>query len=271
MTTDAIVERAALAALGALDGDDRAEFDKALREDAAAQRELSAFETVVGQLGLETAPVPPAAVVRDRVLGAALGATLGATRPPAASWSRDRLYARLAATAAVLLAVGLVVVRVERDEARRAVTVARQQAEAARADARRAQAELLAARERLAQETAFRALAGHPEALFVNLGPLPAAPQARARVFFNRSSREAILIASGLDPAPEGKAYEVWVIGKAAPVPAGVFQVDASGRAVVRLPPVPDPGNVKTFAVTLEPVGGVPAPTGPMVLAGAVS
>jgi len=267
MTTDATVERAALAALGALDGDDRAEFDQALREDAAARSELLAFEAVVGQLGLETAPVPPAAVVRDRVLGA----TLGATRPPAASWRRDRLLARVAAAAAVLLAVGLVVVRVERDEARRAVTVARQQAEAARADARRAQAELLAARERLAQETAFRALAGHPEALFVNLGPLPAAPKARARVFFNRSSREAILVASGLDPAPEGKAYEVWVIGKNAPVPAGVFQVDASGRAVVRLPPVPDPGNVKTFAVTLEPAGGVSAPTGPMVLAGAVS
>ena len=263
MTTDATVERAALAALGSLDGDDRAEFDKALREDAAASRELSAFEAIVGQLGLETAPVPPAAPVRDRVLGA--------TRPRAASWSGDRLYTRLAAAAAVLLAVGLVVVRVERDEARRAVTVARQQADAARADARRAQAELLAARETLAQEAAFRALAGHPEALSVNLGPLPAAPKARARVFFNRSSREAILIASGLDPAPEGKAYEVWVIGKAAPVPAGVFQVDASGRAVVRLPPVPDPGSVKTFAVTLEPAGGVSAPTGPMVLAGAVS
>jgi len=86
MTTDAIVERAALAALGALDGDDRAEFDKALREDAAARRELLAFEAVVGQLGLETAPVRPAALVRDRVLDA--------TRAPAASWNRDRLYAR---------------------------------------------------------------------------------------------------------------------------------------------------------------------------------
>jgi anti-sigma-K factor RskA len=28
-----------------------------------------------------------------------------------------------------------------------------------------------------------------------------------------------------------------------------------------------DDGPVKVFAVTLEPAGGVPAPTGPMVLA----
>jgi anti-sigma-K factor RskA len=165
----------------------------------------------------------------------------------------------------------LIVTWVERDEARRAAAAARQDAEAARAAARSAQAELRAAREEIARDAAFRALVGHPQALFVSLGPLPAAPKAHARVFFNRSSREAVLIATGLDPAPAGKAYAVWVIGKAAPVPAGLFQADASGRALLKLPPVPEAEAVKTFAVTLEPAGGVPAPTGPMVLAGAVS
>ena len=88
---------------------------------------------------------------------------------------------------------------------------------------------------------------------------------------FNPASREAVLIASGLDAAPEGKGYEVWVISKAAPVPAGVFQVDASGNAVHRLPAIAEVEWAKTFAVTVEPMAGVPAPTGPMVLAGAVS
>ena len=83
--------------------------------------------------------------------------------------------------------------------------------------------------------------------------------------------REAVLLASGLAAAPAGKAYELWIIAKAAPVPAGVFQVDAQGRAVFRLPEGLDFAGVKTFAVTLEPEAGVPAPTGPMVLAGAVS
>jgi anti-sigma-K factor RskA len=262
MTPDEIVEGAALAALGALDGDDRAELDRALQQ-GSGRRDLEAFESVVGRLGLATDPVPPSGALKERVLAA--------TRPVVARSGRDRLYVRLAAAAALLLAIALVVTRVERDAARRAATAARQEAEAARAQARRAQADLQAAREKLAQDAAFRALVAHPGALFVSLGPLPAAPKAHARVLFNRSSHEAVLIASGLDPAPAGKAYEVWVIGKAAPVPAGLFQVDASGRAFLRLPPVLEPAEVKTFAVTLEPALGVPAPTGPMVLAGAVS
>jgi anti-sigma-K factor RskA len=45
--------------------------------------------------------------------------------------------------------------------------------------------------------------------------------------------------------------------------------VGADGSAIFRLPLVEDTAHVKTFAVTLEPAGGTPAPTGPMVLAGA--
>jgi anti-sigma-K factor RskA len=40
---------------------------------------------------------------------------------------------------------------------------------------------------------------------------------------------------------------------------------------VLRLPAVDETSRVKTFAVTIEPDGGTPAPTGSMVLAGAVS
>jgi len=61
------------------------------------------------------------------------------------------------------------------------------------------------------------------------------------------------------------------VIAGGAPIPAGVFQVDPNGQAVFRLPDVAEVAKVKTFAVTIEPVAGVPAPTGEMVLAGAVS
>ena len=38
--------------------------------------------------------------------------------------------------------------------------------------------------------------------------------------------------------------------------------------AVARLPPLPGVDKVDVFAVTLEPAGGVPAPTGLMYLAG---
>jgi len=41
--------------------------------------------------------------------------------------------------------------------------------------------------------------------------------------------------------------------------------VDASGRAIHRVEPAAGPAP--KFAVTLEPEAGVPAPTGPIVLA----
>jgi anti-sigma-K factor RskA len=37
----------------------------------------------------------------------------------------------------------------------------------------------------------------------------------------------------------------------------------------VRVDPVPEGRPVDVFAVTIEPAGGVPAPTGPIVLASA--
>ena len=150
--------------------------------------------------------------------------------------------------------------------------------EAALAEARQArealqsaQAEAAELRDALAREVAFRDLVSLPETRVASLAGLAAAPQARARIVWHPERREAVLVATGLSPAPPGKVYELWIIAKAAPVPAGLFHVDAQGRAVFRLPAGLAYADVKTFAVTVEPEGGTQAPTGPMVLAGAVS
>jgi anti-sigma-K factor RskA len=83
------------------------------------------------------------------------------------------------------------------------------------------------------------------------------------------STAGGLLVAQGLPPAPEGKVYELWAIaGKGAPVPAGVFAVDAKGAGSLRVPPLQAGEDLDTFAVTLEPAGGVPAPTGSMYLVG---
>jgi anti-sigma-K factor RskA len=262
MTPDEVSERAALHALGALDGEDRLTFERALPESLSARREMEAFARVAERLGLAAAPVAPSARVRERLLAA--------TRPALVT-KGSRGITALAAAAAVLFALAFFLMRAERDEARRAAQAAREQVERALRQVLQAQAELQAARESLTRETGFRTLVSQPEARLVSLGSLPPAPKARARVLFNPASREAVLLVSGLDPAPQGMGYQMWVIGKTAPVPAGVFQVDAGGNAIHRLPPVAEVEWARTFAVTMEAAGGVPAPTGPMVLAGAVS
>jgi len=46
-----------------------------------------------------------------------------------------------------------------------------------------------------------------------------------------------------------------------------LFGVDAAGRGTHRIAPVSTGAPARVFAVTVEPEGGVPAPTGPIVLA----
>jgi len=254
VSEDRYLELVPLAALGALDGEDRAAFEAHVRDCAACQAELRAHEAVAARLGTAAGRVPPSPALRERVMQAAAREARPRRGVGPLAW--------LSIAAALVLAVAFLVSRAQRDEARR---------EAQQAAGDRVRAELDAARARLAEAEAVRELLARPETRTATLAGLAAAPRARARVVWDPASREAVLLASGLDPAPAGKGYEVWVIGTGAPVPAGVFQVDATGRAVFRLPVRDETARVKTFAVTVEPWTGTPAPTGPMVLAGAAS
>ena len=110
------------------------------------------------------------------------------------------------------------------------------------------------------------ALLRDPATQIVALAGLEPAPGAGARLLWHATAG-GLLLAQGLPSAPEGKAYELWAnAGKGAPVPAGVFTVDATGVGSLRVAPIQ--GAVETFTVTLESAAGVPAPTGAMYLAG---
>ena len=112
------------------------------------------------------------------------------------------------------------------------------------------------------------ALLRDPATQVVALSGLAPSPGARARLLWHATAG-GLFVAQGLPQAPEGKAYELWAVaGAGAPVPAGVFTVDAKGVGSLRVAPIQAAGAVDTFAVTLEPAAGVPAPTGAMYLAG---
>ncbi len=267
MTEDRWVEMAPLHALGVLDGDDLAGFEAHASSCLDCSEELRAHASVVSAIPLALVPVIPATALRGRVLGGQ-----GRQVPPAPAARTAPLWlAGLAAAAGVILAVATLTVRGQRDAARTEALRARQEATAARADAERAAAALLAAQRELGEAVGFRALVQRPGSRIVTLAGLATTPRARARVVFDPATREAVLVASGLPPVPAGKAYEAWVIASGAPVAAGVFRPDADGRAVLRLPAVDATLDAKTFAVTIEPEAGTTSPTGPMVMAGAVS
>jgi anti-sigma-K factor RskA len=70
---------------------------------------------------------------------------------------------------------------------------------------------------------------------------------------------KAALVVRDLDPAPEGQTYEAWVIeGKTPPKPAGLFNGDDRHDLLLLDQKVPPNAVV---AVTVEPDGGVDAPT----------
>jgi anti-sigma-K factor RskA len=68
-------------------------------------------------------------------------------------------------------------------------------------------------------------------------------------------SGRAALVVRMLAPAPEGKDYEIWVFEDGVPQRAGLFQQPGVTMLTRRV----EPGQ--TVAVTLEPDGGVDAPT----------
>jgi anti-sigma-K factor RskA len=73
---------------------------------------------------------------------------------------------------------------------------------------------------------------------------------------FVRPSGEAALVVRRLTPAPEGKDYEIWVFENGVPRRAGLFE--RPGVAILTHPV--EPGQM--VAVTLEPDGGLDAPSG---------
>lgn len=80
------------------------------------------------------------------------------------------------------------------------------------------------------------------------------------RVVYSPVRGEAVFIASGMTAAPSGEAYALWFLdGTGVPTPAGLFNVDANGRATHRI--TANLEELTSLAVTVEPATGSPAPT----------
>ena len=104
----------------------------------------------------------------------------------------------------------------------------------------------------------------------IQLAGQEVAPKATASVFLDPSQRRAFLFFHGLPPNANDKSYQLWIIraDQVKPMSAGVFNVDASGNASLIVQNIPVDTLIKALAVTLEPRGGVQAPTGQKYLVG---
>ena len=88
------------------------------------------------------------------------------------------------------------------------------------------------------------------------------------RMLWNRTSDDWIMVTYNLPQPAPGKTYQVWLVTDTEKISAGTFRPDANGRMVMHARYRLDRNALKAVAITEEPEGGVPAPTGPMVVAG---
>jgi Anti-sigma-K factor rskA len=97
----------------------------------------------------------------------------------------------------------------------------------------------------------------------------PAQPDALGRVFIDTTGGKWYFFSAGMKPPPPNKTYELWLCCGDQKLPGGTFEVNQDGVATLmgNVPPMPA-GEQIVLAVTDEPIGGMPAPTGQMQIVG---
>jgi anti-sigma-K factor RskA len=253
--------------LDALTPSERAAFEAHLAtclECAAEVRSLRDVSTVLAFVTDAGAP-PPA--VRERILESA-GRQPSRPAPSAATpggWREPARPAWLAAVACLLVAIGAAAYA---RQLRARVADLESRLERAVQRSALFESQITDARRAAAQSQATVAVLTAPDVARIDLQGQPLAPDASARAFWSRS-RGLVFTGSSLPALPPRRTYQLWVItADPAPLSAGLLMPDPSGRVDGMFSTPVDMPKPVAVAVTLEPEGGVPAPTGEKYLVG---
>jgi anti-sigma factor RsiW len=225
MEQDGIHGLTAAYALDALDEADEREYRAHLSGCARCRVELASLTETATALAYAVDSPAPSAALRGRILDAARAERSNVVPFRSRRWTGAVSgVAAVAAVVAVAFGAWAFSLRSELDETREA----------------------------LEQQDDAAAVLVDPNARSVGLsgadGRLVVAP-----------GGGAALVVTGLEPAPTGHGYEMWVIRGGRPRSAGTFRVEG-GRVVVRLQRDVPQGS--TVAVTLEPEDGTARPEG---------
>jgi anti-sigma-K factor RskA len=263
---DELREQAELYLLGALTAADRATFEAHLASCADCTAHVKSLSPVAQVLAYVAPQHEPPATLRTRVVNSVSGSPLKvAPVPRPIKAGPSPIGPWLAAAASLMLAAALGMYAASLRSRIGALELRLQEATDRAAAGERQLADL----RRVAGDAQSQlAVLVAPDVLRIDLAGQPSAPEASARAFWSRS-RGLVFTASNLPAVPQGKTYQLWVLTKQpAPISAGLFKPDPQGRvaAVFETPlDLPQPIGM---AVTIEPNGGVPAPTGDKYLVG---
>jgi len=260
--TDELREAAMMYAAGALDEKERGELARHLQEDdcaicsAEAREAEAAAQTLAMRLPLQT----PSQSTKRRLMAQAGSMSVlrsqSGLQPTRSAW---RLAAATGwALAAASLVLFLFVFNLN---------------STLQDDVRTLNARVVDLENRSnAQQNVLASLTS-PNIRVMNLAGQGATPQARARIFWDEAARQWHVFVASLPQAASGRSYQMWFVPQGAiPVSAAVFDTSADGTAELNIS-APDgiPNQTLAAAVTDEPAGGRPQPTGSYVLLGSAN
>lgn len=273
MTHDDARDAMPLFVVDADDAPTRAALMAHVAECDACRETLREYQLAANSLAQSVPQIRPRAELRAKTLAAIVhGAAPGTSdgRPlefrsaPVVMRRATATWPQWLAAAAALVAVaslgGLMRTRSELSGMRETLAVWQARVAQAEQSASASRTELVTHRQTLNVMTS-------DDLLQVALKGVAPAGRAEGRAFLSRASNALIFSARDLPALPPDRVYQLWAIADGKPVSAGLFTPDARGRSqlvtelALSAPPV-------AFAVTVEPRGGVPSPTGPKYLLG---
>lgn len=281
---DMLRDASGLYVLGTLDDDERAGFEAHLASCDTCSAEVRLLRSVSDALPFAATQVDPPAALRARILAAA-GAPSASTassaqtvvpfapKPkPAASnatlteqrapHSRAFWAGWIAAAAMLLVASGAGIyasnLKLQLEDVELRLVDAVMKLQASQMQVASASAEVTAVRTNLA-------LLSAPDVQDLKLSGKAPAADATGRAFISRT-RGLLFAASNLPQLPGDRTYQLWFLTRGAPVSAGIVKPDPQGNVTAAFDVLPDAPVPTGFAVSVEPEGGVPAPTGAIYL-----
>jgi anti-sigma-K factor RskA/putative zinc finger protein len=180
-----------------------------------------------------------------------------AGRAVAAAGPRRTWGAAAALGWGLAIAAGITVVSVRRQAA--------MDSQAAAASRSTLQARVNALRDSIQTRDAFvRSVTGqHMSSMQLTSGAVRAA---WAWMFWDHVSNRWTLVARDLPVPAAGRTYQLWLVTPKAKISAGTFTPRPDGAAEVQATYALAPDQLTAIAVTEEPAGGVPQPTGALII-----